>query len=283
MYLLLVNNLFTDVELILDDNKEPLSIHVHRNILASSCDCFMKLFTFNLNINQNKFILKVDNAKVTKDLIYSFYGKEIEYPDNRYLLEMFKCRDFFYLDNDVKKLYNLKIHSDDFDLFLVVDKFDYNNDYQLIRTIKNNIPKKYDDDSLMGEINEKIGIDLKIVSGSGNNTIKIWDALTGQLINTLTGHHDWVRSVAFSPDNSKIVSGSDDKTVKIWDALSGQLINTLTGHSGFIWSVAFSPDSSKIVTRNCDNIVKIWDALTGQLIDTLTGHHDSVVSVVINN
>ena len=104
----------------MDDNKEPISIHAHRNILVSSCNYFMKLFTFNSNINQNKFILKVDNAKITKDLIYSFYGKEIEYPDNRYLLEMFKCRDFFCLDNDVKKLYNLKIHPDDFDLFLEI-------------------------------------------------------------------------------------------------------------------------------------------------------------------
>ena len=107
----------------------------------------------------------------------------------------------------VTKLYNLKIHSDDFDLFLeIVDKIDYNNDYQLIKTIKNNIPKDYDD-SLMGEINERLKIDLRIVSGSGDNTVKIWDAFTGQLINTLTGHYDSVWSVAFSPDNSKIVSG----------------------------------------------------------------------------
>ena len=249
MYLLLVNNLFTDVELILDDNKEPLSIHVHRNILASSCDCFMKLFTFNLNINQNKFILKVDNAKVTKDLIYSFYGKEIEYPDNRYLLEMFKYRDFFCLDNDVKKLYNLKIHPNDFDLFLeIVDKFDYNNDFQLIRTIKNNIPKNYDDDSLMVEINERLKMDFKIVSGRSGKTVKIWDALSGQLVNTLTGHHDWVYSVAFSPDNSKIVSGSHDNTVKIWDVLSGQLVNTLTGHHYAVSGMAFSLDSYKIIS-----------------------------------
>ena len=64
LYLLLVNNLFTDVELILDDNKELLSIHVHRNILASNCNYFMKLFTFNSNINQNKIVLKVDNTQV---------------------------------------------------------------------------------------------------------------------------------------------------------------------------------------------------------------------------
>ena len=101
---MLINNLFIDAELILDDNKEPLSIHVHRNILASNCDYFMKLFTFNSNINQNKFIIKVDNAKVTKDLNYSFHVKEIEYPNNRCLLEMFKCRDFFCLNNDCHKI-----------------------------------------------------------------------------------------------------------------------------------------------------------------------------------
>ena len=61
----------------------------------------MKLFTFN--INQNKFILKVNNVKVTKDLIYSFYGKEIEYPNNRYLLEIFKCWNFFRLNNNYVK------------------------------------------------------------------------------------------------------------------------------------------------------------------------------------
>ena len=271
---LIINNLFTDVELVLDDNKEPISIHAHQNILASKCDYFTKLFTFNSNTHQNKFILKVDNAKIVKDLIYSFYGKEIEYPDNRYLLEMFKCRDFFCLNNDVTKLYNLKIHPDDFDLFLeIVDKFEYNNDFRLIKTIKNNIPKDYDDDSLMGEINERLKMDLRIVSGSVDNTIKIWDAWSGQLINTLTGHNNSVWCVVFSLDNSKIVSGSSDRTIRIWDAYSGQLINTLIGHNNSVMSVAFSPDNSKIVSGGYDETIKIWDVFSGQLINTLTDHN----------
>ncbi|MEE0993008.1 MAG: hypothetical protein UH542_08515 [Bacteroidales bacterium] len=56
----------------------------------------------------------------------------------------------------------------------------------------------------------------KIVSGSYDNTIKIWDANTGECLKTLEGHSLVVISVAFSPDGTKIVSGSDDKTVKIW-------------------------------------------------------------------
>ncbi|MEE1000646.1 MAG: hypothetical protein U0L37_01625 [Bacteroidales bacterium] len=56
----------------------------------------------------------------------------------------------------------------------------------------------------------------KIISGSLDETIKIWDTNTGECLKTLMGHIGPVWSVAFSPDGTKIVSGSDDKTVKIW-------------------------------------------------------------------
>ena len=56
----------------------------------------------------------------------------------------------------------------------------------------------------------------RIISGSEDNTIKIWDANTGECLKTLEGHSGWVRSVAFSPDGTKIISGSFDDTIKIW-------------------------------------------------------------------
>jgi WD40 repeat protein len=45
----------------------------------------------------------------------------------------------------------------------------------------------------------------------------------------LSGHADWVTSVAFSADGSKVVSGSDDNTVKIWSADNGEVLQTLSG------------------------------------------------------
>ena len=56
----------------------------------------------------------------------------------------------------------------------------------------------------------------KIISGSRDQTIKIWDANTGECLKTLEGHSQRVNSVAFSTDGTKIISGSSDKTVKIW-------------------------------------------------------------------
>ena len=56
----------------------------------------------------------------------------------------------------------------------------------------------------------------RIISGSGDETVKIWDANTGQCLKTLEGHSDYILSVAYSPDGTKIISGSGDGTIKIW-------------------------------------------------------------------
>ena len=66
----------------------------------------------------------------------------------------------------------------------------------------------------------------KIVSGSRDKTVKIWNANTGLYLKTLKGHTESVNSVAYSPDGTKIISGSDDETIKIWDANTGKCLKT---------------------------------------------------------
>ena len=119
----------------------------------------------------------------------------------------------------------------------------------------------------------------KIISGSDDETIKIWDTNKGDHLQTLRGHADYVNSVAYSPDGTKIISGSLDKTVKIWDENTGVCLQTLTGHSESVRSVAYSPDGTKIISGSGDNTIKIWDANTGQCLKTFEGHSESVYSV----
>ena len=116
----------------------------------------------------------------------------------------------------------------------------------------------------------------RIVSGSRDKTLKIWDAKTGKEITTITGHSDEVSSCAYSPDGAWIVSGSDDNTLKIWDAKMGKEITTITGHSKRVNSCAYSPDGARIVSGGGggDKTLKIWDAKTGQEITALTGGGD---------
>ena len=67
----------------------------------------------------------------------------------------------------------------------------------------------------------------KIVSGSDDKSIRVWDATSGTQIHQLDGHSSGVTSVSFSPDGTKIVSGSFDKSIRIWDATSGTQIQFL--------------------------------------------------------
>ena len=92
---------------------------------------------------------------------------------------------------------------------------------------------------------------LIAASGSDDKTVRIWDPLAGTQIGApLTGHTDWVRSVALGTarDGRLIAaSASDDHTVRIWDPLAGTPIGTpLTGHTSTVRAVALgiAPDAT---------------------------------------
>ena len=71
-----------------------------------------------------------------------------------------------------------------------------------------------------------------IATGSGDKTVRLWDAATGKAMKTLSGHTDDVSALAYSPDGKVIATGSGDNTVRLWDAATGEALKTLSGHSG---------------------------------------------------
>lgn len=106
----------------------------------------------------------------------------------------------------------------------------------------------------------------RIVSGSNDETLRVWDAKTGAPIGMpLRGHTAAVLSVAFSPDGSRIVSGSSDRTLRLWDGNSGRPVGAaLRGHTWEVWNAAFSPDGLLIASVGRDGTLRRWDARTGK-------------------
>jgi WD40 repeat protein len=100
----------------------------------------------------------------------------------------------------------------------------------------------------------------RLASAGEQNTAKIWDAPSGKLLLTLTGHTDEITSLAFSTDGKRLVSGSMDKTVKLWDAETGHEVFTLREHGNAVSGVAFSRDCRFLATASFDGTVKVWQA-----------------------
>ena len=148
---------------------------------------------------------------------------------------------------------------------------------------------KHEDAVIKGHIGSVVSVAFspdgkRIVSGSLDNTIRVWDIITGnQIGEPFTGHASDVLSVAFSPDGKRIVSGSFDSTIRIWDVATGKQIGEpLTGHTGSVIFVAFSPDGKRIVSGSC-NTIRIWDVATGkQISEPLRGHTDWIKSVAFS-
>jgi WD40 repeat protein len=53
--------------------------------------------------------------------------------------------------------------------------------------------------------------------GYQENTVFVWDMISGDLIARLMGHTGKVNVLDWSPDSTQIASGSDDGTVLIWE------------------------------------------------------------------
>jgi WD40 repeat protein len=108
----------------------------------------------------------------------------------------------------------------------------------------------------------------RAVSGSEDETLKVWDISRGRELHTLTGHTDYIGAVALSDDGRIAISASDDKTVKVWDAESGRERRTLKGHSGFVRGLVMSGNGRIAISASADEL-KVWDVEKGRALRTV--------------
>ena len=105
-----------------------------------------------------------------------------------------------------------------------------------------------------------------VVTGSPDQTVRVWNTANGQAIRNLEGQQGPVRGVAVSPDDRLAAAAGDAGIVRLWNLADGAPLPPLLGHAGAIADVAFNPDASQIATADADGMVRVWRA-TGATIE----------------
>ncbi|CAJ0961120.1 unnamed protein product, partial [Mesorhabditis belari] len=114
-----------------------------------------------------------------------------------------------------------------------------------------------------------------LVSGSHDQTLRVWDIVDGKCLHILTGHLAEVRFVLF--DGKRVVSSADgdDFTVKVWNAHTEECLHMLTGHTDIILSLLFESERDLVVSGSRDGTIRVWDVRRGTCIAHLVFHQGS--------
>ena len=108
-----------------------------------------------------------------------------------------------------------------------------------------------------------------LLTGSLDNTARLWDIASGKEIRRFTGHTAAVYAVDFTPDGHYAITGSADRSARVWDLTSPLEADTLEGQISFVYAVDFSPDGSRIFTGSADGTGRLWDATSRQVVAEL--------------
>ncbi len=119
----------------------------------------------------------------------------------------------------------------------------------------------------------------QVLTAADDQTIRVWDAESGEERQILRGHGGEVFALAVSPEAGLVVSGSKDETVRVWSLGAPQEAKVLIGHAGAVYGVTIFPDRRWIASVSGDRTVRLWDADSGKTLKVLSGHGDLVSGV----
>jgi WD40 repeat protein len=123
-----------------------------------------------------------------------------------------------------------------------------------------------------------------IATGSAAFAVQLW-AADGTHLRTVAQHDDAILGVAISPDGTVLATGSKDKSEKLWDLRTGELLHTLGGRVDPGSPLAFAPSGEWLIAPDTagSTSASLWEVRTGRLMKTLTGHRQPIRDVTVSS
>jgi WD40 repeat protein len=118
-----------------------------------------------------------------------------------------------------------------------------------------------------------------VVTSHYDQTARIWNAQTGDLIRPLVGHTGVVYGAMFDRGGRRVVTAGGDCTARVWLAATGRQLQVLVSPAGQLRSAAFIADGQLVVGGTVNGRLLVWRVVNGQLLLTLRQHAALVTSV----
>ncbi len=117
-----------------------------------------------------------------------------------------------------------------------------------------------------------------------DNTLRVWDLLSGEQIAVAKAHKKLVRSVAYSPSGDLAISGGDDGIILLWDVEKMRVVKEFTGHTSGIRPscLVWSRDGKRFLSGSWDGSIRLWDIQTDKEVAHLQAGHGRLMSLALS-
>jgi serine/threonine protein kinase/WD40 repeat protein len=99
----------------------------------------------------------------------------------------------------------------------------------------------------------------RVVTASDDNTARIWNPYTGELLVPPLHHRGTVRWAEFSPDGSRVITAGDDHSARVWDVATGTQLTPPLKHPCGVRRASFAPEGERAITLGGDGVERTWD------------------------